>query len=268
MLISEIHQRFKIKYDKIDSNSNPELTPEAIDQILNIAQDQFIDQVYKQGIELTQELQDALAPITKRFQSNVLYTDAFSEINGKYVDLPDDYSRALMEQVYLNYPSCNQVKSGKIVSGQEYYVTDNIINYAGNDIQKNTVFVGSTQSTFTGAGKVFLNTKKWVKVVPSTRDRFLEDRENPFKKPSTEFIIRLVYGTGAKKYELISPDNSLIDSYKLDYLRDPVQMRYGTQYAVPTTDVQCELSQDAQTAIIDLAVQEASKILNQQMLKN
>ncbi len=269
MLISEIHNRFKIKYDKIDSNSNPELTPEAIDSLLNIAQDQYIDKVYKEGIELTQEYQDALAPITKRYSTVGFFTDSFSETNGKYLNLPDDYRRALMEQVNISYPGCNQIKSGKIKSGTSYYVTGNSITYAGNTIQKNTVFSGSTQTTFTGSGKVYEALNKWIRVSPRTRDRFLIDKDNPFKKTSTDSVVRLPYNniSGLPTYEIIIPDNVVLNTYKIDYLRDPIQMSYSSTYATSTTDVQCELSEDAQIAIIDLAVLEAFKILNQQMLK-
>ncbi len=41
------------------------------------------------------------------------------------------------------------------------------------------------------------------------------------------------------------------------YLRTPVSMRYGTTYSVPTTDINCELSEHLHREIVELAVKSA-----------
>ncbi len=264
MLISEMHEAFRVQLDKIHSFSVSEYTPEHVDILLNSAQDTLIEECTKKGLESTQTLTDYLSNITEREILTTFYTDSKSELNGKFVDLPDNYRKALMESVVVKYPDCNTVNKKNIVPGNEYFVLDNTILYNDIILQPNTTFTGlSGLTTYSGKGKVKRVLEKTSKIIPITRDKYLEAINNPFKTPDKEYIFRLEIRKNAPliTYELISSENVLIKNYRLDYIKQPIQMRYGTQYVIPTTDVNCELNEEAQIKIIDIAVQETRDIL-------
>lgn len=272
MPISEIHQNFKLDYDKLDTLANPELTPENIDYLLNSAQDELIELCTKEGLESTQTISDYLSPLTKREVLNGFYTDLFSEPNAKYINLPSDYRKVLMERVKFYYPDCNLIKSGKLVPDVPHIV-QGTINYGGRVVSDTVFTPSSAVLTYTGSGLVYKALEAVSKILPVSRDTYSTDIDNPFRKPYNEQILRLVGnnpGIPGGTYELVFPPNVVPVNYRLDYLRNPVQMRYGTVYSTPTTDVQCELNTEAQIKIIDIAVQNAFKALSQQtsMLQN
>ena len=47
----------------------------------------------------------------------------------------------------------------------------------------------------------------------------------------------------------------------MDYIKEPLKMQYGSQYATPLPDVDCELDNKATTKIIEMAVKSALKTL-------
>lgn len=97
-----------------------------------------------------------------------------------------------------------------------------------------------------------------VDVIPTTHGQYNEVRKDPFKRANNNKIIRLSVD---EKFELICSTDNIITDYYLRYYREPVSMQYGTQYPTPTTDVNCELSIEAQREIIKKAVVIASKSL-------
>ncbi len=104
------------------------------------------------------------------------------------------------------------------------------------------------------------NTIARVPVIPATRDEYNKIINNPFKKPWKEEIIRLVVDNN--NFELISFPGSTINTYYLDYLREPAKIQYGTQYSTPTVNINCELESKAATKIIEIAVDLALKTVN------
>lgn len=111
--------------------------------------------------------------------------------------------------------------------------------------------------TFMNCG---VSTVARVPVIPVTRDEYNKIVNNPFKKPWKEEIIRLV--SDNDNFELITFPGSTINTYYLDYLREPTKITYGSQYSVPVPDVDCELESKAATKIIEIAVELALKTMN------
>lgn len=97
-------------------------------------------------------------------------------------------------------------------------------------------------------------------ILPITRDEYNKIIADPFKKPWTEEIIRLV--SNNNQFELITYSGSTIQTYYLDYIKQPVKITYGLTYASPQSNVDCELDDKAALKIIDLAVNKAMKTLN------
>lgn len=104
-----------------------------------------------------------------------------------------------------------------------------------------------------------LNAEVIRKVVPTTYDKFDTVVENPFTKPDSKYCLRLVADVGPngnKRFQVITNGDGPT-TYRLDYLRDPVQMQYGSTYPVPIADVDCELSTEAQQWILEEASKQA-----------
>jgi hypothetical protein len=105
MTIAEMHTKFRIGYDKIDSFSAPEYVPEAIDVILNEAQDDFINDITNLGIESNQTYTDYLANLVTSVTISTFSIG--TKPNGVFVNLPTDYRKAILEEVSLTYLNCN-----------------------------------------------------------------------------------------------------------------------------------------------------------------
>ena len=101
-----MHKKFRVYFDKIDSFSAAEYTPEAIDIILNKAQDIVLEELINTGLEKTQTFSDYLSSIIVKRTINTFSTDSESEVNGKYINIPSDYRKFLMDRVVLKVPDC------------------------------------------------------------------------------------------------------------------------------------------------------------------
>lgn len=100
---------------------------------------------------------------------------------------------------------------------------------------------------------------KRIPVVPKTRDEYSKIIQNPFTTPWKEEIIRLVSNNNS--FELVAFTGCTITNYYLDYIKEPVKMKYGTKYEPVSTDVTSELDSKGVTKIIEMAVKKALKTL-------
>jgi hypothetical protein len=232
MLISEIHYIYKIAVDKVDTLSTPNLLPEEIDVILNESQAKYIQQrangtnIKRESLEETQKRLDDLKDITEDFSATTFITNSKNKPNGKFVELPANYLRAMEEDAEIQIIDCH-----------------------GNSVITR------------------------VPVKPVTHDRYNRVIRDPFNKPFEGEVSRLGFGkspTGTRGFfELITGENCILNTYYLRYLRKPVQMRYGTAYQTPTTDIQCEFDDQQQREIIALAVKDTlEKIESQRFSTN
>ncbi len=118
-------------------------------------------------------------------------------------------------------------------------------------------------TTCTGA-----SASKRIPVIPITHDEYNLTIRDPFKRPShLERVISLPYeklvGATGQTIQLITDGTFTITGYHVTYIRDAAQMQYGTTYATPTLDVDCELGTEAQSWIISQAVKLAFQATNQ-----
>ena len=93
---------------------------------------------------------------------------------------------------------------------------------------------------------------KRVPVTPVTHDRYNKIINDPFNQPYEDEAIRLDYEGDV--FEIITDGTYTLSNYYLRYLKEPQTIRYGTQYLIPTTDVDCELANHCHREIISLAV--------------
>lgn len=224
MNISEMHIAFKFRLDKLDSLNYPEFEPEEIDLLLNQAQDRFVKQRY--GI-------------------NNIKRQSFEESQKRTDDL-----RNIVKRITLtpNASTSDNKPNGVFVTlpstvGQEMW-------FAVNE-EANITFTDCNDS----------ETQRRVSVRPIQHDDYNKIIYDPFDKPYEYEILRLASDT---YYELISADNTTINSYYLTYIKKPVRVDY-------TNNIDCELSDHTHDEIVDEAVRialEAIEAKRQQSFNN
>lgn len=117
MVVSLMHDKFKIGVDKGDSLNTANFLAEEIDSFLNDAQEKFIEQrAYGTnpkgtGLEEDQKRRDDLREITKNYGSSTFISTTNNKPNGVFVDLPEDYRHAMQEEVSISYTDCNNVSA-------------------------------------------------------------------------------------------------------------------------------------------------------------
>lgn len=85
-----------------------------------------------------------------------------------------------------------------------------------------------------------------------TKQEFLNQMlKNPFWKPSAEEPLYYFIGDTIV-YESLG--NYVLVSTNLTYIKTPVKIQYGSEYIIPTTDVNCELSDDVHQDILNMTV--------------
>ena len=119
MNIASMHQEFKILTDKIDSLNFPELIPEEIDVILNIAIERFVNQrAYgnnprREGLEETQKRFDDLLTLITGTTITTFGTNPLLKPNEYSVALPSDHWHTINEEASINYIDCNGITQTK-----------------------------------------------------------------------------------------------------------------------------------------------------------
>lgn len=225
MTIAEMHNIFKIGMDKVDSLSSPNFLPEEIDVLLNNAQDQLVSQ----RAFGNNPKREGLEETQKRLDDLKNIITNYS--TGTFTNTVDNKTNGVFVDLPSNYRHAIQEEA--------------VISY--NDC----------------TGTAATNE---VEIVPISHDRYNRIIKDPFNKPDTEVVYRLGFGVnaGTERFELISDSAVTVSTYKLRYIREPQEMRYGTVYQTPTTDIDCELSDYLHKEIIALAVKNALEDIESQ----
>ncbi len=239
MLISEMHQLYKILMNKMDTLNYPNFEPEEIDVILNNEMFKLIEQraygnnYKKLSVEETQKRVDDLRNITVDYSVSPLATLTANKPNGVFVNLPSDYRHALEEDCLVWYTDCNGV-------GYTQYLAQ----------------VAAAVAAGNPPPRPSLSPSKRTPVMPITHDRYNKIIRDPFNNANDDLVLRLPYQevNGVDSLELLTDSTYTIITYYLRYLRTPISMRYGTTYSTPTTDVQCELAEHLHREIVEAAV--------------
>ena len=218
MTVAEMHYRFKIGLDKVDSLSVPNFIAEEIDIFLNDAQDQFIAQrafrnnFKREGLEETQKRLDDLKNITANYRASTFTNTIDNKPNGAFVDLPSDYRHAIQEEALVSYNDCTD--------------TQQQIN----------------------AEIVPISHDRYNRIV---RDPWNQPDEEKIYRLGYEV------NSGVETFELVTDSNTTVDTYILRYIRIPINIQLGSEYQTPLPDQDCELSEHTHREIIALAVKNA-----------
>lgn len=218
MTVQEMHYRFKIGLDKVDSLSLPNFIAEEIDIFLNDAQDQFIAQrafknnFKREGLEENQKRLDDLKNIISNYNTTTFTTSADNKTNAVFVALPTDYRHAIQEEAVVTYQNCKDVQT----SGEAEIIPISHDRY--NRIKK---------------------------------DPFNKPDDEIVHRLGYEY-------SGANEiFELVHSSTVTINNYILRYIRIPQTIQLGSEYETPVADVDCELSEHTHREIVALAVKNA-----------
>ena len=217
MTVAEMHSEFKLGMDKSDSLSYPNFLPEEIDIFLNSEQEKFI--------------------------KNRAYP------SGRELGLEETQKRVDdLKNIFTNYQTTSFTTN-----------SSNKPNGVFVTLPGDYLFAMEEEAIISYTDCNGASATKRVEVIPSTHDRYNRAiKEDPFNKPDKNQVTRLGYGlvTGNETFELIT-DGSTLTTYILRYIKEPVSIRYGTQYETPTTDIDCELSDHTHREIVAMAVRTA-----------
>lgn len=228
MTIELWHYNFKLRFNKIDSQHKKDFNPAEIDEILNDAIKIWCETQYsgnnitKQGAEVTQQKIDNLSSLLIQFPVQPLITSSLVT-EGVY-EFP------LSETKGLKFPYFHLMRVYGKITGCTEKVSTKIIQH--DDL-----------------------------------DFILSD---PHTKPSNKFFKRLVATFG--KSSITSIESSLfvytdgftIDGIYPEFYKKPNVISIGGYKDINNilkTKVECDLPESFHTQIIDIAVQEASRIL-------
>lgn len=96
-----------------------------------------------------------------------------------------------------------------------------------------------------------ISVQETVPIYPVTHDRYNKTVRDPFNKPDNTKVLRLgLNGT----IELITGVGVILNGYNLRYIRKPAEVRYGSTYTIPTTDVQPDLPESTHKEWLAMAV--------------
>jgi len=103
-----------------------------------------------------------------------------------------------------------------------------------------------------------------VEVVPTTEDEYNRNKNNPFKRPSTDKAWRMEGSrvtpgdSELKRHEVITDGNYTISQYDVRYIRRTNGITPYTKDGTTTAQVDCELDQSTHREIVDIAVRMAT----------
>ncbi len=109
MLITQMHNEFKLLLDKGDSLDIPNFLSSEIDSFLSMAQDRFVtkrafgNNVRRTGFEEDQKRRDDLRTLIVEAQISPSPNNPnLNKPNGQFINLPDLYRHAINEEAFIN----------------------------------------------------------------------------------------------------------------------------------------------------------------------
>lgn len=234
MIIEEIQWEFKLLYNKINSGDKRSFHANEIDTFINRSIDEYAEMFYKGvnakgyniGFEVTQQKIDMLSTLVIGSPEQPMLTSS-TVTNGnmyefKLSDLKYDYLHHV--RMYAKIKNCDGFYNVAIEQ------TDDL----------NKVLDSSTR----------MPSNKWKRVV------------GQFRKSSTESSLSSIYLYTNGLFE--------IEGLHIEYLKKPQKVALGTYIGIPTLNdpnpglvaqSQCDLPETYHHLIVDIAVQEASRVL-------
>ncbi len=181
MTIQEMHIRYKLGLDKVDSFQLPNMLPEEIDLILNINIEQFVrtryglNNVYREGFEGIEKRRADLRSLVV----TTYITDNITEVyKGLYTrQLPDNFWFMLREQIGLSGTFC----------GKEFGNPNDVTSFRS------------------------------VGVNPTKLDEIQERLDDPFSRPNKAKVLSTIENNQYTVYT----DGSAVGLITLSYLKKP-----------------------------------------------
>lgn len=204
MTISEAHTQFKLILDKLDSLNYPNLLPEEIDLFLNMAQDEFVKQRYG----FTNTKKQGIENTQKRTE-----------------DLKAIIKNAILTPAANSSENIDINAQFVVLPTDHWFIIEERCTITYNDCKGNQV----TDKAY---------------IVTINHDEFYDCITNPYRKPNTEKVLRLMENG---KVELIHSSDVTLNSYHLRYLKEPIRVD-------SSTNTTFELSPHTHSEIINIAV--------------
>lgn len=225
-----MHIAFKQGLDKFDSLNYPNFEPEEIDLILNQAQDAFVKQ---------------------RYGSNNMAKDPFESSQKRTEDLKGVVVRATA------------------LTGTPTLPVLTIHPNSSSNIDSNSVFVDlpadhwiivqelATIQYTDCHGDI---SDRPVKVVATQHNDYSGVINNPFSKPTSEKVLRMMTDSGI---ELLHHADTPIIGYKLTYIKEPQRI----DISAPSGTADCELSEMVHQEVVNHAISIALENIEAQRVK-
>lgn len=221
MTIAEAHQEYKTRLDKIDALEYPNVLPEEIDLIFNNAQDRYVKQRYgktnpkrvsfEEEEKRTQDLRVLITP----FRAQPLIPSSNSITSNAYrVNIEENQWFIVHEKAIINCPSCN--------------TSITIINSDDDARDSDSEIVEGIE----------------VEVRAVTHNEFEKIKNDPFKGPDYEKLLRVIRGN---YIELIPKTGCTVSYYFNRYIRQPERVSLSG-------NVTFELPEHTHSEIIDEAI--------------
>ncbi len=217
MTIAEMHNEFRQAGDRLDASTIPDMLPEQVDYILN----------------------EAIVRFTKtRYSGNNEFKMGFEEIQKRTEDLKT--------LVFTEFPVISTITTE--------------INTFKADLD--TLYVDEALSTLSTKEYWFLVrcrarvvktgcTSTYVPIILYQHDDLDNVMLDPFKKPIIDEVVG--YFESGDLY-IITSSGTTVDRVKLSYIKKPIEVRYGSIYPTPVSNIDCDLSEHTHKEIIQLAV--------------
>lgn len=242
MTLDELHQFFKLEFDKTTSLELPAFLTEEIDDWLNIGVKKFTKTRYsgvnikRESFEQTQKRIDDLRPLV--IEEDLSCTTGTVKPNSYIADLSSlsfTYWFTLGEECLIGYQSVSDstsgVASGSLVTGSVYKVITASVTHEGTAYAVGDYFVAAS-ATYTGSGSCVLQSTQRVPVTESTTDTYTELLDNPYSSHILHYDdahpLRLFY---QDTVELIGDGNYGVTNYYLRYLKAPQTIDISTNIA-------------------------------------
>lgn len=199
-----MHLEFKFEMDKLDSLNYPNFLSTEIDLLLNKAQDRIVKQ---------------------RYGGNNAFKESFEETQKRSEDLKSITVNSILT------PAANASDN---IDVNAYFVTLPTDHWFIVQERCNISYPDCHNAAVTDL----------VEVRPISHSEFSKVIKDPFKRPNTSKVLRLMEN---KRVELIVASGVTIGTYRLRYIKEPVRVSL-------TGLVDCELSSHLHSEIINGAV--------------
>ncbi len=217
MTIAEMHNEFRQAGDRLDSSSIPDMLPEQVDYLLN----------------------EAIVRYTKtRYSGNNDFKMGFEEIQKRTEDLKN--------LVVTEFPAISTITTevNTFKADLSTLYTDEALTTLST---KKYWFFTNSRARVVKTGC----TSTYVSVVLYRHNDLENTMLDPFKRPIIDEVVG--YFESGNLY-IVTSSGTTIDRVKLSYIKKPIEVRYGSVYPTPVSNIDCDLSEHTHKEIIQLAV--------------